>query len=480
MTARAPSHAVRRPPRRGPQAGFTLVELTVALMAGLIVVLGILTLSREASRTFQEESRGASAEAALRTAVDRMRADLQRAAFMSTPNIMADTTIARSPTATSNVAYVANTKMAGLLRLASLTVTQGGSVTTNTSTLSNLQSPALNPDSFEVGGNMTTTEQFDVQTIQLTAAGAQGGGPAGCTTILLSPLSGAMVRVGLSAATASQQLRNLFQPIPASDTNQFIVRLVDTSGKSQYLATCAEASAAGITAGQPWVDIDTKSTPIQFAGGAAGQSTGTQGGATGYCTGCTLNPVQIVRWQIEAVADEPAQYASALGRVAVGANDGGTDPAKFDLMRTFVDAFGNPVTDTSELIAEYAVDLKLAFSVDNTTLGDLNPSIVTFAFDDGTDNGKWSFDVSTKGSANVGPQRIRSAHVRLVTRAAMADRTVNIPLTNFTGQEFMYRYCLSTPCNTSGAANDDQSLHWARTRTITTEVALTNQAMAFY
>jgi hypothetical protein len=221
------------------------------------------------------------------------------------------------------------------------------------------------------------------------------------------------------------------------------------------------------------------STPIQFA-----QSTGTQGGATGYCSGCTINPVQIVRWEIMSSTNEATntpQYANALDRSNVGANDAGIDPAKYDLMRTFVDAAGNPVYDTSELIAEYAVDLKVAFSVDNTTSGDLNPSIVTYAFDDGT-NATWSYDVSTKKAppAGVGPQRIRSARVRLVTRTAMADRTVNIPLANFATQQFMYRYCLSTPCNTSGAANDDQTLHWARTRTITTEVALTNQAMAFY
>ncbi len=72
---------------RRSQQGFTLVELTVALVAGLIVALGIMGLSRESTRTFHEEMRVSAAEANLRTAVDRLRADLSRAGYMSTSNI---------------------------------------------------------------------------------------------------------------------------------------------------------------------------------------------------------------------------------------------------------------------------------------------------------------------------------------------------------------------------------------------------------
>ena len=43
--------------RRTSRSGFTLIELTVALVAGLIVALGIMALSREATRTFHDEVR---------------------------------------------------------------------------------------------------------------------------------------------------------------------------------------------------------------------------------------------------------------------------------------------------------------------------------------------------------------------------------------------------------------------------------------
>ncbi|MGH7295340.1 MAG: PilW family protein, partial [Polyangiaceae bacterium] len=247
--------ALRR--RRSPsQAGFTLIELTVSLVAGLIVALGIMTLSREATRTFNEEMRGSAAEATLRTAVDRLRADLSRAGYMSTANIMLDPMIARSPADTSNVVHTAAT-MKGILRLASINLTPEGSLAQNTLALSSVQSPALAPDMFEIGGNMTVAEEFPVQMI-IPSTGA-------CTRIYLSAASPAMYRIaptGFGTVAAGQELRNAFQPVPAALSTQFIVRLVDTTGHTQYLATCPEQVAAGFVGGtQPYVEIDTTSTP---------------------------------------------------------------------------------------------------------------------------------------------------------------------------------------------------------------------------
>jgi prepilin-type N-terminal cleavage/methylation domain-containing protein len=450
------------------QSGFTLIELTVSLVAGLIVALGIMTLSKEATRTFNEEARGSAAEATLRTAIDRLRGDLQRGAYMSTANIMADPMIAVAP-GQSTVINV-GAAVPGIKHLAAINLTVGGSLANNGIPLSTAQTPALAPDSFDVAGNMTTTEQFEVQMIVPTTSN--------CTQVLLSPASAAMYRVaaaGMGTPAAAQELRNVFQPVPAAMTTQFMVRLVDTTGHTQYLATCPGANAAGFTGTQPWVSIDTADTPIQTAA-----QTGTQGGISGYCVGCIINPVQIVRWEITTATLEKTnqtQYATGLDNLAT--NYGTIDPNKYDLMRTYVDATWHPVYATSEVVAEYAVDLKLAFSVDTTTLGDQFPSITTFAFDDAADNKVWGQDVSTvvPAIANVGPQRIRSARVRLATRAAQPDRTMNIAVNNFGVQEFMYRYCVNT---VPSCATNDQTLRWARARTVTAEVALPNQAQDFF
>ncbi len=457
--------------RRPATAGFTLVELTVALVAGLIVAMGIVGLSRSATATFHEEMRNAAAEASLRSAMDRLRADLARAGFMSTGNIQADTAIARAPTDPNNVQGI-NANMKGILQLAAVHLADGGSVTQNLLPLSANQNPALAPDYVEIGGNMTTADQFEVAVVQP---------PSGnCQRILLVPTSPAMYRLNVVGPTAApDELRAIFQPVPKGMATQFIARLVDDAGHTQYLATCPENVAAGFTTmtgapqPYPYVDIDSTNTPIRTA-----QTTSTVSSLSGYAAGrAWINPVQIVRWEITGPGGkdpEPAQYVNALNNVPL--QPGTADPAKYDLMRTFVDATGVLVPQTSEIVAEYAVDLDFAFTVD-AGLSNQAPSLTTFGFDDGKSNYLWAQDVSQVPSPLQGPQRIRAIRVRLATRTAQPDRTANIPATqNNPNEEFLYRYCVLAPC----PAKPDATLRWARTRTMTAEVSTPNLGRNYY
>lgn len=457
------------------QAGFTLIELTVALVAGLIVAMGIVGLSRSATATFHEEIRNAAAEASLRTAIDRLRADLQRAGYMSTGNIQTDPSYpalrlsASSPT--NNLAGI-NVSMQGILRLSAIRLADGGSLAQNGLALSAQQPTALAPDYIEIGGNMTTADQFEVAVIQP---------PAGnCQRILLVPTSPAAYRLNaVGAAAAPEELRTIFQPVPTGMSTQFIVRLVDDTGHAQYMATCPETSPAPagfttLTGGPlpyPYIDVDATNTPL-IAPSAHSVST-----ASGFCAGrCWVNPVQIVRWEITGPGGtdaEPAQYVNALDNLAL--QPGTQDPAKYDLMRTFVDAKGALVPQTSEIVAEYAVDLDFAFTVDNG-IDNQHPSLQTYGYDD-PQSALWAKDVSQTAAPNVGPERIRAVRVRLVTRTAQPDRTANVAFTNLPAtQEFLYRYCVVSPCPTP----PDRVFRWARARTITSEVRTPNLARYFY
>jgi prepilin-type N-terminal cleavage/methylation domain-containing protein len=435
---------------RHGQEGFTLIELTVALVAGLIVAMGIVGLSKEATRTFHEEVRNSAAEATLRTAMDRLRADLQRAGYMSTGNIVADTRIARPPAAVSNIAQL-NTAWVGILRLAGIHLFSGGSAT-NTPLSAQQPSPGLSPDAIEIGGNMTSAEQFEIQTISTVGT---------CARLTLSATAPAMYRINAVGPSASAtELSNVFQPFTG---HQYIVRILDDTGRSQYRPTCPETtptSGAGIT--PPYVDVDINGGPI-----LSPQDTNSLGGVTNIPAGrAWVNPVQVVRWEITNASLEPLQYQNALTMQSLSKSQ---DPSKYDLVRSYVDALGVVVPDTTEIIAEYAVDLEFAFSVESGN--PLQPVPATLAFDD-PKNQSNADNVKTVPATQ--PQRIRIVRARVATRTAQADRTVNVLVNNYSPQAFMYRYCItSTGCATAGP------LQWARVRTMTAEVSIPNQSGIF-
>jgi len=478
------ARAQRRRARGRAQVGFTLIEITVALVAGLIVAMGIVGLSHEATQTFNEETRNAAAEAAMRSAVDRLRADVARAGYMSTGNILADPMIAHAP-GSSNLATLTNAGMNGIKGLAALQLLPGASNNdAYVSALSTLQNPALAPDILLIGGNMTCAEQFDVQAI-LPPSG-------NCQQIMLSPVTPAFYRATPALLTnfvsAQTEFNNLFVPIPPdAATAQFMVRLLDDSGHTQYLATCPNAPVAGIngtaTTPQPFVWIDSTSTPILTASQTKGV-----GGISGFAAGkAWVNPVQLVRWELTSAPTEiinQPQFAALSNVVQTGE----VDKNKYDLMRSYVDAFGNVVKSTSEVVAEYAVDLDFAFTVDQSLVGPTAPSMISYPFDVGTTNDNWAQSIvgmnppPATPPANNGPQRIRSVRLRLVTRTALPDRTVNVAVPNqFGNEEYMYRYCAPLPGQaTPNCTTNDGSLKWARTRTVTTEVALPNNSGSYY
>jgi prepilin-type N-terminal cleavage/methylation domain-containing protein len=440
--------------RRRGQRGFTLVELTVALAAGLIVALGIVGLSRDATRTFHEEMRSSAAEESLRTAVDRIRADLGRAGFMSTSDIVTDTAIARPP---SGGALIPKTW--GLAKLASIQIIPGKALTQTPLSVTN----GLNPDAIWIGGDMTTSDLYSA-TLQPIGGAAIAAGN-GCTPLYLTGTSPAMLRLIGKSTNAAKDLNNAFQPGPSG---QFMVRVLDHAGHTQYLATCAGTPTSLPSVTQPVLFVAANPPFLQS------QTSQGQAQISGFDV-FWVNPVQIVQYQLVAAANEAVQYTtSPLGSMPLtpAATE---DPTKYDLVRSYIDAVtGLEVPGTQEIIAEYAVDLAFSLTVDTGTA--LLPSPVSFPFDN-ANNALWAKDVSTLASPIVNdPKRIRAVRVRLVTRAGQADRTLSVPVPGTAGT-FLYRYCVVAggcdPVNATGI------FQYARARTVTAEVSLPNQAGAY-
>jgi len=475
-----------------------LMELIAALSAGLIVAIGVVGLSHEATNTFNEEIRSASAESEARTAIDRLRADLQRASFMSTPNITRDPTIARPISQATNITATETSAFGMLAHLAGIQITVGGSALGTPLSAAQKPSP-LNPDSIVIAGNMTSTDEYLVRNIDP---------PSGsCQRVWLAVDSPAMWRIlaleagadgggSGTAGSANAALAAAFQPIGIG-VNPFFARIADDTGKFQYVATCPTATggASGVAAA-PWVDIDIR-TPILTA-----QQTGGTGGKSGFGSHITIAPIQMVKWELvgPTATNWPAALEASLNPVG--------DPNKYDLIRSYVDitkGTGAIIAGTQEIVAEYAVDLKFALNVDTSTLvtngQETTSGMVVYPFDDDVHNAQWTPDVSTlpgittgATASSTGPQRIRSVRIRLVTREAVSDRATNIaPSPANTSEFFMYRYCAGQITTADGggailpncpqpgtvpAASLGQI--FARARTVTTEVALPNQAQAYF
>ena len=432
--------------RRLSQRGFTLIELMVSLIAGLFVAMAVVALSGEATNTFHEEARTASAELSLRTAVERLRSDLQRAAFMGTGNIQTDPLIAHAPGVPQMPKSGTYT---GLYRLSAIHLYyQGSAAATPLSVAAGLQA-----DTIELSGNFTVTDQYVVRYTE-TGTAVCGG-----TRVWLETDSPAMWRI-LAQSNPSAALEAAFQPVTGA---QFLARIVDATGHFQYLPLClggaAGVTGSGVTA-TAFVDLDTSAMPLLNT-----NATGTNGGTAGLGVGqLRINPVQTVRWEVRPI-DTTKPGDAPYAELVSAKND------KYELFRTYVDALGN-VTQQPELVAEYAVDLKFGFSADLNAVSLATRPLTVYGFSD-TGNQKIADDVTTDVLAF--PQRIRSVHFRLSTRSAIADRSDMYTVPGANGQQGAYptRYCLLSAC-----VNGQNG--WSRIRSVTSEVATPNLAKLFY
>ncbi len=449
-----PKHAAR---------GFTLVELMVSLVAGLIVTIAVVGLARAATTTFFEAARIASVEQATRTAAERLRQDLSRVSFMSTGNIRLARDGAAGVPMSHKIAvidpslaggfggsrYAALNDLQGIRiivggsgdAVASFDAANAGSAGPNALSANN----GLNPDALILSGNFTTDDSY-----QGTFATA-GGTCAGGQMITLTAVGDAAVARLVGTANPLTSAQAAFTPDP---TRSFAARVVDARGCQHYVVVCAGGVAATAAGAVISIEQDDGGNPAVLGGGV------TNCGAKDT-EPVTINPVQRVRWYI-------GPNVNAALAPAAGVEDPGN---KFNLYRDFLDAATPPapIAAMRQIVAEYAADLKFGI-----TVADAANAVQVFEMDSDTGGGSidtWTQTASTTIAGAEGPQRVRSVRFRIATRAAMPDRTANLIVPP--GAPYLTRYCIQ---NTPAA----QCTSFARVRTLVSEVALINQLQMTY
>jgi hypothetical protein len=404
---------------RAPRAlqgerGFTLVELMVALSGGLFLSIVVFALARDASRFYQREGRITTATLAAMIGFERLKSDIERAGYLSTPNIQRDPNLATT---------IDSGTPAGLFSLA------GARIYPDTPSLSANASfqlnPSLSPDEVVLSGSYTATDEFPI-------ADASSG-----QNIYLQVYTPAMARLGYlnPTNTPAQQLtllQNVFGATPGR-----ILRVKDQAGRLYF------GQIAAVTAGtQPSVTLLT-AFPVRSSGSGTA-------GLRGYEVGSSANVVNIIRYR---VMDLQNAAAGAAWKPLFDASKGAPGEAsRTELVRDELDSAGNTIAGTTDIVAEYAVDL--GFSI----LGQLAPGGAGAAptltqAEAGSSTFKQFYAANAQGDS---PELVRSVHVRLSVRSREADRETGIP-------GGFYRFQV-------------ESKMWARVRTFQADVALPNQA----
>jgi hypothetical protein len=432
----------------------------VSLVAGVMVSLAVVGLARSSTNAFHEQARIAGVEASLRIASERLRADLTRAGFLSTPNIQLDPRVAHGGAADPNFAMpFLNPAGPALANLQSIRIGVGGSQpTTNVNNLDGLN--GLNPDDIILGGDFTTDAQFFMHLSE--SGGARGSRLFFDTTPGMTQDANAFMFLR-PAALADTIMKNAF--MPGGIPNFF--RLADPCGYLHFGVVAATGYAGPIG----FVDPDTTASPAPGYG-FIGQQSGTQACADPHQRqfDMIVAPVQRVRWFLGPETNPRIDSDPALGDV------------KFNLYRQMLDVNGGAnAALPPEIIAEYAIDMKFGITVqapdtqaltivdmDNDNgIGGLPPKGPATAAVSGTGI---THDVSTLTNLmgakynTLGPQNVKSVRFRVSLRTPIADRSFSLLPAGGAGSRYLIRYCANAACT-----------QYARVRTLVSEVALTNQ-----
>jgi len=402
--------------------GFTLVELMVALTGGLMFSVFVFTLSRDVTRFFRQEAGLSDATTAILTGYQRLRADVQRAGFLASPNLAKD--LGRcparpTPDQTFNLASLTGGQWAVYDHMRNLALAR---VTTGATTSTWLTANSLAPDQLILYGNYITADQYPVRSY-------------GTNIIYLDPNSEELARAGYSTTDPTVAANTLAFIFPAGT----ILRVVSAdTGEEQYTVVQNTAAAAATS---PVINYVAAAPLIAKAGGSSC-------GIRGLGADLLVNPVNIIQYRLGTLA-------SVAGYAGIYATSGAESAwPRLDLLREQLDpraAIAAPISQ--ELVAEFAVDFKVGVqAVTNTT------TMVTSFYQAGdTEFAAYTGPSTATASTdpNKGPHMIRALRPRLAVRSRAPDRQANVQ-----GGAGLYRVPLNAA--TGGAGPGD----YARVRTL--------------
>jgi prepilin-type N-terminal cleavage/methylation domain-containing protein len=398
--------------RRSAARGFTLVELLVALAAGIAVATAAYTLSKTSMDVFNQETRISTAQFNGTIAMNRLLADIQRAGFMMSPNIENDPTRRCDPGAPT---------WSNLRALQVLVPGQSTEISTGSTYTSRAGAQVTGngyaPKLIRMAGNYSTTELFRIRAVNGSSVGLQ-------------VLNGSFDRVWNAFSNeGGPSIQEIFGCDTAAPTNCIgrYVRLTDTRGKESFRRVEGVTVTLNGSGNADRVDIQLDANP-------PGDESCGVAVSDGFSQG-TINPISIIEYEIvsapttlggawgtadglTAVADE------AIRPVATVATDPIGDLDRSELIRrelvspddsTLNVAFQTSAATTfaSEVVAEFAVNLDVAARV-RTSGTATAVTLAAYNFGDDT--------FAIGGPNEAAPESYVSMQVLLSVRTRAPDR----------------------------------------------------------
>jgi len=346
-------------PRRG-QAGFTLIEMMVALSIGALVVASVFSLGGASARHFQEQQRIGVTQRSVRMAMGRLQRDIQRAGYMSVPsNLSPNVTMCPTPASPRDVpaVWMADSDATGNSALDLVNRTRNN----------------VSADRLRLIGNYGSGDQFLVDSVSAT------GNLLYLQEQWLSFRRSFTVDSGGSTASDPQRFADVFQA-------GRMLHLETGYGQHAFVrVTSATIDALGDNATvsiSPGLGVDNPCV-------------------AGLGRGTVITPLSEIEYSIQPVL--AASSLSARSAEVVGPN---TQLVREELNM----AGGGAIAGTRRIVLEYAVDFNIDAFIDNRLAPGLPPSIVSVT------------GLAAQNAIQNSPWQVRSLVVSLAARTPEQDR----------------------------------------------------------
>lgn len=303
--------------------GFTLIELMVALVAGLIAISSVYTISKASSQNFHEQQRISQAQMATRMAVEQIRLDVQRAGFLGSANTATERTCLPMPDGQN---------------FGAIQVLHGA----DTGALPNAGTNGVHADRVTMVGNYATTSRYVVDSAIGTLARIDG---------------------------STQGFRDSFG-IPGTDFDSAIFNDVFRTGRYLHIEdTDGDHFFLRITGTDPST-LSVNFTPSL--------NSGSGNCVSGALRQAFISPLMRIEYTVVDASDGSVNLANIFGNAAQQQLDAlrGTIPSVLIRREVAFDPAASPIPNSERIVLDFVANFDVDIIADTNGAPGLPPTIV--------------------------------------------------------------------------------------------------------